>query len=75
MVNCWANLQGHSDSHLTKEVLQECWENGKNQMKNFGWVGNDVANELGVLEVRISPKVVYPAIAWVTRNRLVFVRA
>ena len=31
MGNYWAHLQGHSDSHPTKEVVQERWENGKSR--------------------------------------------
>lgn len=42
----WANLQGHGDSHPTKEVLRECWENRKSQGENFGQIGKDVANEI-----------------------------
>ena len=71
MVNYWANLQGHSDFHLTKEALQECWENGKSQRENWGRVDNDVANELGVLGVRMSCSSVSSdttTVAWVARN-------
>ena len=27
MANYWVNLKGHNDSHPTKGVLEECWEN------------------------------------------------
>lgn len=62
MANYWVNLQGHDDSHPTKGVLQECWENGRNQRDNFGRVGNNIVKEFGVFDLRISPSVVYPVI-------------
>ncbi len=63
MANYWAGLQGHSDSHPTKAVLQDCWENGRNLKENFGRIGNNVAKELEVFNLRISPTVVFPEIA------------
>lgn len=63
MTNYWANLQGHNNSHLTKGVLQECWENGRSHRDNFARIGNDVAKEFGIFEMKISPIVVYPAVA------------
>lgn len=62
LVNNRANLQGHTYSHLTKGVLQECWENGS-QRDNFGQVGNDIGKEFGVFDLRICPSVVYPVVA------------
>ena len=29
MANYWINLKGHNDSHPTKGVLKECWDNKK----------------------------------------------
>ena len=63
MANYWANLQGHKYSHPTKGVLQECWENGRNQRDSFGPVGNDIAKEFGVFDMRISLSVIYPVLA------------
>ncbi len=63
MANCLAGLQGHNDSHPTKAVLQDCWENGRNLKENFGRIGNNVAKELEVFNLRISPMVVFPEIA------------
>ncbi len=63
MANYWAGLQGHNDSHPTKAVLQDCWENGKNLKENFGRIGNNVAKELDVFNLRISPMVVFPEMA------------
>lgn len=63
MANYWAGLQGHDDSQPTKAVLQECWENGRNLKENFGRIGNSIAKELEVFNLRISPTVVCPEIA------------
>ncbi len=63
MANYWAGLQGHNDLHPTKAVLQDCWENGKNVKENFGRIRNNVAKELDVFNLRISPTVVFPEMA------------
>ena len=63
MANYWVNLKGHNDTHPTKGVLKECWENNTCQRDNFGRVGNDVAEECGVSEMRKSPIVIYPKVA------------
>ena len=60
MGNYWANLRGHSESHPTKGVLKECWVYGKCERNHFGRVGNDIAKEFGVGELKLSPTVVYP---------------
>lgn len=36
MVNYWAGLHGHNNSHHTKEMLQDSWENGKRLSENKG---------------------------------------
>ncbi len=48
MVNYWAGLQGHTNSHPTKVMLQDSWEYGKRLSENFGRIVNDTAKELGV---------------------------
>ena len=63
IANYSANLQGHKDSHFTKGVLQECWENGRHQRDNFGRVGNEIVQEFGVFDMKISPSVVYLVVA------------
>ncbi len=63
MVNYWAGLQGHNNSHPTKVMLQESWEYGKRLSENFGRIGNETAKELGVFNLRISFTVVYPETA------------
>jgi len=39
IANHWAGLQGHTNSHLNKAVLQESWENEKHLKENFGRIG------------------------------------
>lgn len=63
MVNYWAGLQEHNNSHPTKVMLQDSWEYGKRLSENFGRIGNDTAKELGVFNLRISFTVVYPETA------------
>ena len=60
MGNYWANLRGQSESHPTKGVLKECWVYGKCERNHFGRVGNDIAKDFGVGELKLSPTVVYP---------------
>ena len=60
MGNYWANLRGQSETHPTKGVLKECWVYGKCERNHFGRVGNDIAKEFGVGELKLSPTVVYP---------------
>nr|XP_055031454.1 uncharacterized protein LOC129420520 [Misgurnus anguillicaudatus]XP_055031455.1 uncharacterized protein LOC129420520 [Misgurnus anguillicaudatus]XP_055031456.1 uncharacterized protein LOC129420520 [Misgurnus anguillicaudatus] len=63
MANYWVSLNGHNDTHPTKAVLKECWENDRNVRENFGRIGNKIAEDLGILNVRLSPTVVFPALA------------
>lgn len=63
MVNYWAGLQGHNNSHPTKVMLQDSLEYGKRLSENFGRIGNYTAKELGVFNLRISFSVVYPETA------------
>ena len=66
MTKYWAKLQGHNDFHPTKVVLQETWENARYNRDNFSRVGNEVAIEFGVFDMKMSPAVVYPMVApWV----------
>ncbi len=52
MANYWANLRGHTDSHLTKDLLADCWERTKQQknelLMEMEWYSR--ANECGQVE-------------------------
>ena len=62
--NNWASLQGQSESHPTKRVLEDCWENyGKCKRVSFGRMGNEIAKEFGVRGMKLSPTVEYPVMA------------
>lgn len=63
MGNYWAGLKGHNNLHPTKAVLQESWEYGKEVKESFGKMGNEVARQLQVFNLKISPTVVYSRIA------------
>jgi len=63
MANYWACLKGHNNSHINKAVLQESWGDVKNLKENFGRIGNEIAKELQVYNLRMSPTIVYPEIA------------
>lgn len=63
MTNYWANSQGHNESHPTRDVLVECWEHSKCHRNGLGQTGNAMAKELGVINMKISPSVVYPVVA------------
>lgn len=63
MANYWVSLKGHNDNHPTKALLKECWENGRNIRENFGRIGNKIAEDLDIINVRLSPTVVFPALA------------
>lgn len=63
IANYWVNLQGHNDSHPTKEVLKECWRKEGSKKDNFGYLGNKTAKELGVSDMKISSSIVHPVIA------------
>jgi len=63
MANYWACLKGHNNSHINKAVLQESWGDVKNLKENFGRIGNELAKELQVYNLRMSPTIVYPEIA------------
>ena len=63
MANYWLSLQGFGDSHPTRAVLMDCWENGKRKKANFGRVGKEIAGEFGVAELNLCPSIVYPEVA------------
>lgn len=63
MANYWVSLKGHNDNHPTKALLKECWENGRNVRENFGRIGNKIAEDLDIINVRLTPTVVFPALA------------
>ena len=62
-VRYWAYLRGHTRSHPTKSVLEECWEYGGGHREHFGSIGNALAREFGVADVRVSATVVWPEVA------------
>lgn len=57
----WANLRGHSDSHMTQSVLTHSQEREK-EGRSFGWTIERMVAELELNAVDISPTVVYPVI-------------
>ncbi|XP_034044592.1 uncharacterized protein LOC117526647 [Thalassophryne amazonica] len=40
----WMNLQGHSQTHPIKSVLDTCWEHGKITSNSFGWIDFEMKN-------------------------------
>lgn len=58
IANYWTNLQGHNDLHPTKEVINDCWGNGRNKKDYFGQIGNKIAKELGAIDMKVSSTVV-----------------
>lgn len=58
MTNCWANLKGYEEQHLTNVALQEC--SGRGQRASSGRVGKRHAEDLGVINIKLSPMVVIP---------------
>ena len=63
MANYWVNLKGHNESHPTKEVLWTNWNIGKYKQDNLGRIGNEIAQEMGVFDIELSPTVVIPVVA------------
>lgn len=58
----WVNLQGKSESHPAKAILQECWEHSKTILINFGWIGNVKAENVGLCSIQYCSIVFYSAI-------------
>ena len=48
MLAYWVNLQGHKQSHPSKNILEECWEHNKTNFRSFGWIGNSKAISMGL---------------------------
>uniref|UniRef100_A0A3B3BBF5 Reverse transcriptase domain-containing protein n=1 Tax=Oryzias melastigma TaxID=30732 RepID=A0A3B3BBF5_ORYME len=59
-LNYWLHLAGHGESLPTKEVIMDCWENGRSQRNHFGEMGNLLAKECGVYDLQICPVLVFP---------------
>lgn len=55
----WANLKGHSDSHIAQSVLKPCQEQekGPGQWRSFGWTIGKEVNEMGFSCTDLSPAV------------------
>ena len=47
MLAYWVNLQGHRQSHPSNNILEECWECNKTNLRSFGWIGNSKAVGMG----------------------------
>ena len=62
VANYWINLKGHNDEHLTKRVLEMCWEKGKGKKSSFGWVSEGIAEQLNIQQIEFSPTVLWTAI-------------
>lgn len=72
MTNYWANLKGREEQHHSKVVLQECWEQGRGQRASFGWACKKYAEDLGVINIKLSVTVVIPkAEAWTHSTPLI----
>ena len=48
MTNYWVNLRGHNGQHPVKRVLEDCWEKGKAKKLSFGWVGDELAEQMKI---------------------------
>ena len=69
MANYWTHIKGHDNTHPVKLVLQPCWEHGRTQNPSFGWVGNDLAEVMGVNRGEFSKTVVFPDVApWLLKT-------
>ncbi len=45
MLAYWVIIQGHSELHPTKAIVQECWEHNKLNFSSFGWIGHAKARK------------------------------
>lgn len=59
--NYWANMQGHNRTHPIRKIMQECWKNKRSKNVSFGWVCEEIGNEMGLQEMEFSPTVPMPA--------------
>ncbi len=57
----WSNLQGHEETHPTKQVLLECWEYGRPSC-SFGWHGNRQAKNMEIDSIACCKTVSTPTI-------------
>ena len=58
----WTNLRGHKIDHPGQRVLLPCQEKEKRQSSRFGWNIEQVAQEMDVGSLQLSPTVVYPSV-------------
>ena len=58
----WTNLRGHKIDHPGQRVLLPCQEKEKRQSSSFGWNIEQVAQEMDVGSLQLSPTVVYPSV-------------
>ena len=60
MTNYWVNLRGHNGQHPFKRVLEDCWEKGKAKKSSFGWVGDELAEQIKIHRTEFCPTVLCP---------------
>lgn len=60
-LNYWVTLQGHTQDHPSKAVLNKCWEHGRKHFNSFGWVGDDEAEKLDLTKLSYSHTVTLSA--------------
>lgn len=58
----WANLKGHSDSHIAQPVLRNCQERLHEGGRSFGWTIKQKAVNMGLSNLNICPTVSYPTV-------------
>ncbi|MGL4524737.1 MAG: hypothetical protein ACRCVN_04370, partial [Spirochaetia bacterium] len=53
----WTSMKSHAREHISKDVLNNCWEYTKEKGKGFGWNINQLAEiyQIANIECSMSP--------------------
>lgn len=46
------NIKGHGASHQAKAILKDCWKHESTNVNSFGWIGNVVAEQAGLDQIK-----------------------
>jgi len=75
LMNCWANLQGHSEQHPAKKAFLLCWEKEKARQECFAWGSERLAEEIKLAQKRYCltvPLPVYPMVVSIGGSSFLF---